>query len=91
MFFRKGHVHQYQGPKLIQYVKTVTDRATDRHGEMSIKKTLLQHGDEFDWTVHFGETDSVGTGPTVDHTLGTAEGHYLFIEASDQMPKQTAR
>ncbi|KAJ8050465.1 MAM and LDL-receptor class A domain-containing protein 2 [Holothuria leucospilota] len=42
-----------------------------------------QYGDEFDWLRHSGGTGSSLTGPTVDHTLGTPSGWYLFIEASD--------
>lgn len=34
------------------------------------------------WLVNQGETDSSDTGPHVDVTLGTAEGHYLYIETS---------
>ena len=39
-------------------------------------------GDQFDWTRDSGGTPSSGTGPSVDHTLGTAAGYYLFIETS---------
>ena len=34
------------------------------------------------WNVDAGGTTSSGTGPTVDHTTGTATGIYLFTEAS---------
>lgn len=30
--------------------------------------------DEFDWTRNKGGTGTSGTGPGVDHTLGTSEG-----------------
>ena len=46
--------------------------------------------DDFDWDIHYGETPSVGTGPSVDHTIGTAEGHYLFIEATGRQPESQA-
>ncbi|KAM6977638.1 MAM and LDL-receptor class A domain-containing protein 1 [Aplochiton taeniatus] len=39
-------------------------------------------GDEFDWTRIQGPTPTFKTGPSKDHTLGTANGHYLFIESS---------
>ncbi|MCH8317375.1 MAG: PKD domain-containing protein, partial [Bacteroidetes bacterium] len=39
-------------------------------------------GDDIDWTVDAGGTPSAGTGPTVDHTLGTIAGKYLYTEAS---------
>ncbi|XP_077865040.1 MAM and LDL-receptor class A domain-containing protein 2-like [Saccoglossus kowalevskii] len=38
--------------------------------------------DDFDWTRHKGSTQTLYTGPTVDHTLGTSEGYYLYIEAN---------
>ncbi|XP_070196894.1 uncharacterized protein [Littorina saxatilis] len=38
--------------------------------------------DRFDWTRLSGPTPSAGTGPTKDHTLGTAKGSYAFIESS---------
>ncbi|UJR31098.1 hypothetical protein I4U23_018606, partial [Adineta vaga] len=39
--------------------------------------------DDFDWLRNSGETPSYGTGPSVDHTFGTPEGMYIYIEASD--------
>jgi hypothetical protein len=39
-------------------------------------------GDDFDWYVDAGGTGSAGTGPAVDHTLGTAAGIYIYTEAS---------
>jgi hypothetical protein len=39
--------------------------------------------DDFDWLRNSGSTTSIGTGPSVDHTYGTPEGTYLYIEASD--------
>ena len=38
--------------------------------------------DDFDWLLHKGETPSWNTGPTVDHTLNTANGTYVYIETS---------
>eukprot|EP00057_Strongylocentrotus_purpuratus_P029544 XP_011684018.1 PREDICTED: deleted in malignant brain tumors 1 protein-like [Strongylocentrotus purpuratus] len=38
--------------------------------------------DDFDWTRHNGSTPSFSTGPDVDHTLGTALGHYMYTEGS---------
>ncbi|XP_062900283.1 MAM and LDL-receptor class A domain-containing protein 1 isoform X2 [Mobula hypostoma] len=46
--------------------------------------------DDFDWTRNKGQTSTANTGPSKDHTLGTAEGHYLYIEASDQQFGNTA-
>lgn len=39
--------------------------------------------DDFDWTRHQGPTATLNTGPMKDHTLGTAKGHYLYIESSE--------
>ncbi|MDX5347855.1 MAG: choice-of-anchor J domain-containing protein, partial [Hymenobacteraceae bacterium] len=36
----------------------------------------------FRWEVDNGGTSSSGTGPAVDHTLGTSAGKYVFTEAS---------
>ncbi|XP_052259240.1 uncharacterized protein LOC127863655 isoform X2 [Dreissena polymorpha] len=39
-------------------------------------------GDNFNWTLHQGETPSENTGPTYDHTTGTPQGKYYYIETS---------
>ncbi|CAG5126615.1 unnamed protein product, partial [Candidula unifasciata] len=39
--------------------------------------------DDFDWTQQQRGTDTQLTGPENDHTYGTADGHYVFTEASD--------
>jgi MYXO-CTERM domain-containing protein len=38
--------------------------------------------DNYDWTVDVGGTTSSPTGPSTDHTLGTAAGKYLYTETS---------
>jgi len=38
--------------------------------------------DDMDWLLNQGETDSYGTGPQVDVSLGTDEGVYLYVESS---------
>lgn len=38
--------------------------------------------DDFDWTIAIGPTASSGTGPAVDHTRGTQDGGYYYIETS---------
>ncbi|ELK33097.1 hypothetical protein MDA_GLEAN10015984, partial [Myotis davidii] len=39
--------------------------------------------DDFDWTRNQGPTSTLNTGPMKDNTLGTAKGHYLYIESSE--------
>ncbi|KAB1253853.1 MAM and LDL-receptor class A domain-containing protein 1 [Camelus dromedarius] len=39
--------------------------------------------DDFDWTRNQGSTSTLNTGPMKDNTLGTAKGHYLYIESSE--------
>ncbi|XP_055957693.1 MAM and LDL-receptor class A domain-containing protein 2 [Patella vulgata] len=43
--------------------------------------------DKFDWSRDNAGTSSVATGPTADHTYGTAAGHYMYIETS--APRKT--
>lgn len=38
--------------------------------------------DDIDWRVHNGATPTNNTGPTVDHTMGNADGKYVYIESS---------
>ena len=38
--------------------------------------------DNFDWKRKQGSTPSIGTGPSVDHTLGTNKGYFVYIETS---------
>lgn len=39
--------------------------------------------DDIDFRTNEGPTPSTGTGPDVDHTLGTATGNYIYLEASN--------
>ncbi|XP_036044862.1 MAM and LDL-receptor class A domain-containing protein 1 [Onychomys torridus] len=39
--------------------------------------------DDFNWTRNQGPTSTLNTGPMKDNTLGTAKGHYLYIETSE--------
>ncbi|XP_019616525.1 PREDICTED: MAM and LDL-receptor class A domain-containing protein 1-like [Branchiostoma belcheri] len=47
--------------------------------------------DSAEWTWHQGHTSTGDTGPGVDHTLGTVQGHYMYFEASNIDPGVTAR
>ena len=52
----------------------------------------VQEGDNFDWLRNRGRTTSGLTGPSVDHTKGTPQGYYMFIETSAPRVKgDTAR
>ncbi len=42
--------------------------------------------DDFDWDLNSGSTSSWGTGPTVDHTLGTAQGIVSTLSLSRSQP-----
>ncbi|XP_071508579.1 MAM and LDL-receptor class A domain-containing protein 1-like [Diadema antillarum] len=47
--------------------------------------------DDFDWVRHSGSTPSDHTGPRFDHTRGTTQGHYMYIESSiPQRPDKDA-
>ena len=48
-------------------------------------------GDQFDWRLYSGQTPSVGTGPTADHTFGSDRGHYAYIQASGVRAGSSAR
>lgn len=48
------------------------------------------NGDDIDWRVNAGATPSVDTGPDLDHTLGTGQGRYLYLEASNGCFGKTA-
>ncbi|NNF01971.1 MAG: hypothetical protein HKN22_04745, partial [Bacteroidia bacterium] len=39
-------------------------------------------GDDIDWAINSGPTTSGGTGPNMDHDPGTANGKYIYTEAS---------
>ncbi|XP_025084904.1 MAM and LDL-receptor class A domain-containing protein 1-like [Pomacea canaliculata] len=38
--------------------------------------------DNFDWTRTHGSTSTTGTGPSRDHSRGTSNGYYVYIESS---------
>ncbi len=47
--------------------------------------------DDVDWRVNAGTTVSANTGPSIDHTLGTASGKYVYLETSGTCNNMTAR
>ena len=48
--------------------------------DVSLTPAIPSH--QVDWTVDEGGTSSSATGPSVDHTLGTSAGHYIYTETS---------
>jgi hypothetical protein len=52
----------------------------------------MQNGlnDDIDWRVLSGITPTPGTGPIGDHTTGTAQGNFLYLEASGDCYNQKA-
>ncbi|CAH1778746.1 unnamed protein product [Owenia fusiformis] len=71
-------------------VNGVTSLQTDF--ESGFNGLLHDPNGDFNWTITKGETPSHATGPTSDHTLGTSEGHYAYIETSGpQVQGQKAR
>nr|XP_027211163.1 MAM and LDL-receptor class A domain-containing protein 1-like [Penaeus vannamei] len=46
--------------------------------------------DGLDWVMNQGATPTQDTGPKYDHTLQTALGHYMYIEADDGSPNDYA-
>lgn len=52
-------------------------------GSLNNSWLSVNTGGNFPWTVNSGPTPTTNSGPTIDHTLGTASGKYLFTEASN--------
>ncbi|XP_071506663.1 MAM and LDL-receptor class A domain-containing protein 1-like [Diadema antillarum] len=50
----------------------------------------LAPGDNQNWYRGKGSTSSTYTGPSIDHTTGTADGYYMYIEASYMSVGHTA-
>uniref|UniRef100_H3APF0 MAM and LDL receptor class A domain containing 1 n=1 Tax=Latimeria chalumnae TaxID=7897 RepID=H3APF0_LATCH len=60
-----------------------TDPDLQCNFETSFCNWKQHRGDNFNWTRNHGPTSTLNTGPLKDHTLGTAEGYYLYIETSE--------
>ena len=43
------------------------------------------------WKWGSGPVGLAGTGPQVDHTLSSNNGHYIYIDASSYQPGSAAR
>ncbi|XP_077981914.1 uncharacterized protein LOC144436922 [Glandiceps talaboti] len=46
---------------------------------------------DFNWYWQDGPTPTPNTGPDVDHTTGTQDGHFMYAEPSDRLTGQHAR
>jgi len=49
------------------------------HGWINV---MNLQGDDIDWRTNSGSTPSNNTGPSFDHTYGTYQGKYLYLESS---------
>ncbi|EDV21956.1 uncharacterized protein TRIADDRAFT_59472 [Trichoplax adhaerens] len=73
-----------------------TDGACPAPGSCSFESDLCswsntQVGDNADWQRWKGPTPTSSTGPVVDHTLGTPQGYYAFMNADNLRPGNKAR
>ncbi|PFX16283.1 Neurotrypsin [Stylophora pistillata] len=50
--------------------------------EQGLCQWFQLHNGDFHWTRYKGDTPSSNTGPTTDHTKGTVNGYYIYIETS---------
>ncbi|NQU33548.1 MAG: hypothetical protein HQ521_09960 [Bacteroidetes bacterium] len=68
------------------YTQDFEAEATCSTGCGAVCNTLLTWSnpttDDLDWLVDVGGTGSSATGPSVDHTLGSASGKYVYVETS---------
>ncbi len=53
-------------------------------------KDSFGQGTDLKWAISTGATTHLETGPSRDHTTGSSEGHYVYLEASNP-PGSTAR
>uniref|UniRef100_A0A2C9KBP7 MAM domain-containing protein n=1 Tax=Biomphalaria glabrata TaxID=6526 RepID=A0A2C9KBP7_BIOGL len=59
--------------------------------ETDLCEYVQDRTDNYDWIRQSGSTTSYGTGPTNDHSYGTRYGHYMYTEANNASPGQSAR
>eukprot|EP00057_Strongylocentrotus_purpuratus_P018004 XP_011672478.1 PREDICTED: MAM and LDL-receptor class A domain-containing protein 1-like [Strongylocentrotus purpuratus] len=74
---------------------TVLDESCSRPGFCDFEKGKCgwsdeQETDTRDWLRNNGATPSPFTGPSFDHTTGTAQGMYMYFEADDTLDKSMA-
>ncbi|GFS24286.1 MAM domain-containing protein 2, partial [Elysia marginata] len=54
-------------------------------------RNVEDRSDDFDWVRNQGKTQSLQTGPSTDHTSGTASGYYMYVESSNRQQGERAR
>jgi choice-of-anchor B domain-containing protein len=63
------------------YLEDFENATPGTPGTLSVQWTN-ETDDDIDWYVNEGGTPSSNTGALVDHTIGTATGNYMYIEAT---------
>ena len=48
---------------------------------------VQESNDTHDWFRNSGNTNSLNTGPTADHTYNNSKGHYIYLETSNSLKK----
>ncbi|XP_022096405.1 MAM and LDL-receptor class A domain-containing protein 1-like [Acanthaster planci] len=71
--------------------KCGTPKLQDCDFELNLCGYSQATDDDFDWTRAQGSTTSSQTGPPTDHTFGTDQGYYVYIEDSGQPYDDKAR
>jgi hypothetical protein len=59
--------------------------------EQGLGSMTQSNADDINWSRRSGSTPSFQTGPSADFDPGNANGYYMYTEASNQRPGQTAR
>ncbi|XP_019641851.1 PREDICTED: MAM and LDL-receptor class A domain-containing protein 1-like [Branchiostoma belcheri] len=77
-------------------IDDVSFRTTPCGGDCDFDASLCGYQqdstDDFDWTRQQGNTGTVNTGPSLDHTTGSSVGSYMYIETSTpRQPGDIAR
>ncbi|XP_005091598.2 MAM and LDL-receptor class A domain-containing protein 1 [Aplysia californica] len=79
---------------LVVYFMSHSVNAENRIGcnfEVDLCGWTQNTDDDYDWRRNSGPTPSFSTGPSGDHTLGSASGAYIYTEASFGIAGETAK
>lgn len=71
-----GSFRTLNGTPYLEDFETFSNGRANQNGWNNVRSA------DPDWTADNGGTGSTGTGPDVDHTLGTAAGKYVYLETS---------